>query len=90
MSYSSIVEMASSEGLIGRLIACAADEGVDYPEQWTRANTWKLAATTGWGAKWDSALASPSPNVNPDTGARNDVITDQDILAAVQAAQLEV
>jgi hypothetical protein len=85
MSYNSIVEIAQSESLRGRITAAAAAEGIDYPEQWASTAMWKLAASPGWADKWDSANDSYTVNANPDTGARTDVISDGDILSAVQA-----
>lgn len=85
MSYQSIMQMASNQSLISRIAACAAEQGVkDHPIQWAQQNAWSVCSTAGWASAWDSAEASYSPNVNPDTGLRNDVITDQMILSAVQ------
>lgn len=86
MSYQSIVQMTGSSSLEGRIAACAADEGlVGDPLLWARQNMWAITASdAGWVAAWDSARASGSPNVNPDTGARDDVIADGMILAVVQ------
>lgn len=90
MSYASIVEMANSGSLIGRITAAVAGEGIDNPEQWTRSNLWKLVASPGWADDWDYAKGASgnNPNVNPDLGVRTDVISDAKILAAVQAAQV--
>lgn len=87
MSYSSIVEMAGSESLRSRVTAAAAAEGVDNPTQWIHSAMWPLAASPGWADQWDYAKATYQVNANPDFGARNDVISDADILAAVQASQ---
>lgn len=86
MTYQSVVEMAGSDSLISRVAAAAADEGFpDDPLSFARLNIWKIvAAGSDWAAAWDSARASGSDNVNPDTGARDDVITDAMILATVQ------
>jgi hypothetical protein len=87
MSYSSIVDMANSASLIGRVTACAAQEGIDNPETWTRSNVWKICSSPGWAAAWQFATDNYQVNANPDYGARTDVISDSDVLAAVQAAQ---
>lgn len=87
MSYNSIREMAASSSLLSRVAAAAAQEGTDSPVAWANSNMWKLAASPGWDDQWDYAKATATPNVNPDTGARTDVISDSDILAAVQAAK---
>lgn len=85
MSYTDIIQMAQSSSLIAREIACAAAENIPNPAQWVSEHSWKLASTPGWAAKWSYAVDTATVNVNPDTGARNDVINDNDILAAVQA-----
>jgi hypothetical protein len=86
MAYQSIVEMTSSLALQRRVAAAAADEGyVGDPVIWAQQNIWHVvSADAGWVAAWDSARASSSDNYNPDTGARDDVITDPMILAVVQ------
>lgn len=85
MSYSSIVEMTASASLQARIAAAAADEGyVGDPLVWARSNVWLVVSQSDWIAAWDSARASSSENWNPDTGARDDVITDGMILAVVQ------
>lgn len=85
MSYTSVVEMANSSSLIGRLTAAAAGEGIAQPDVWTRTNLWKLVSSPGWSDKWQFADDNSTVNVNPDSGIRNDVIGDNDILSAVQA-----
>jgi hypothetical protein len=83
MSYTSIVEMAGSVSLMGRITAAAAAEQVPNPDQWIYSVIWRIAASPGWDTKWDSAKSSDTINQNPDTGARTDVISDDDILAAI-------
>jgi len=85
MSYQSIVEMASSQSLIARIVAAAAAEGQDEPLSWANSNIWKLCSTPDWDDAWDYAKGVANINNNPDTGARNDVINDNMILSAVQA-----
>ena len=85
MSYLSIVEMVGSQSLMSRIAAAVAKEGYEGDAvEWTRANIWVIVAAGGWDSAWDSARASNSPNVNPDTGMRDDVVTDGMILSAVQ------
>jgi hypothetical protein len=85
MTYRSIVEMSGSASLIERVAACAAEEGYDSnPVTFAQQNIWQIIAAGNWDAQWDSAKASETVNVNPDTGARDDVITDQMILSVVQ------
>lgn len=85
MSYTSIVEMANSSSLIGRLTAAAAGEGIANPEQWVRTNLWKIVSSPGWADDWQYASDTSTVNTNPDLGIRNDVINDSKILSAVQA-----
>lgn len=85
MSYASIVEMATNTSLHNRVQACAAEQNVPDPVSWTSTNMWALAASPGWATKWDTAKDSFNENQNPDFGERSDVISDGDILAAVQA-----
>lgn len=85
MSYLSDVEMTSSESLLSRVAAAAAQEGFpDDPMSFARNNIWQIVAAGDWAGAWESARADGSPNVNPDTGARDDVITDAMILSVVQ------
>lgn len=80
----SIAEMTASGSLINRLTACAAEQ--DKPEpysQWVMERIWKIAASPGWAAKWDSAIAAEIP----DPGSNPTVITDADILAVIQPMQ---
>jgi len=83
MALQSIVDMANSSSLLARAAACAAQLGENQPMQWAQTYAWKLAVTTGWADKWDAAKAAAEPPV--DMGADPDVISDADILAAVQA-----
>jgi hypothetical protein len=49
------------------------------------ASMWLLAASSGWTAAWESALASTRPTGSPTIGNDPAVITDGMILAAVKA-----
>jgi uncharacterized protein YjiK len=85
MAYSSIVEMASSFSLISRVAAAAASEGVADAITWANGNIWRVVAENEeWATNWGYAVDTATINVNPDTGARTDVISDQMILAVVQ------
>lgn len=87
MSYHAIVEMAKSDSLRDRLVACAAQEGEQAPEAWVGQHLWKLATTAGWADDWDYAKGTYTLDKNPDFGKRNDIISDQKILSAVQAVR---
>jgi hypothetical protein len=85
MSYQSIVEMAGSQSLMGRIAAAAADEGESDPVTWTQRNIWAIvAADQGWADAWDYARDTATLDNNPDTGARPGVINDAMILAVIQ------
>lgn len=91
MSYSTIMDIANSYSLQQRVQACAAQEAatadVDLPggvAGWVLANMLTIAAASDWAQKWEYYVASYTPIYNPDEGARPDVVTDEDILAAVQ------
>lgn len=84
MSYQSMVAMAASQSLITRCTAAAAAAGLRQPPlPWVQQNIWRIVATGGWDQRWDDAIATQSADVNPDTGMRSDVITDDMIRAAV-------
>ena len=85
MSYSSIQALATDGSLMGRINAAAATQGLENPDSWVAQRMWKFASQPTWGDKWAYAVDNATVNVNPDTGIRTDVISDGDILAAVQA-----
>lgn len=80
-SYWDIAQAAQSESLAQRETAAAAQQGnPGDPYVWARGHAYQLAAQPGWGAAWASAVAAGVP----DPGADPAVITDGQILAAVQ------
>ena len=81
MAYSDISLLAADWDFIQRTNACAATEGIPDPVNWTVTHQWQMAATPGFGDKYASALAI---NV-PRPGWDQSVISDPDILSAVQA-----
>lgn len=84
MSYSTIIEMFNSASLRERIIACAAQEGATDPNTWAQINIWKIIKNQTWVDDWKYAKDTYNVNQNPDIGARIDVISDGDILSAVQ------
>lgn len=91
MSYQTIIDMANSHSLQQRMQAAVAKEaasaGVALPEgvaAWVLGNILTIAATSGWDQKWEYYDVNYTPIYNPDVGARPDVVTDEDILTAVQ------
>lgn len=89
MALKAIVDIASNNSIIYRVAAQAALEGEQQPVAWATTNIWKVASQPGWADDWQYAVDNANPNVNPDTGARDDVISDGKILAAVQAVRSE-
>jgi hypothetical protein len=86
MAYRNIVQMAGSQSLIQRIAAAAAMEDKNDALSWASQNIWRLAASPGWDTAWEGAeQQSNRTKFNPDTGMRDDVITDAMILAAVQS-----
>lgn len=81
MAYWDISAMSVDADLQRRVQACAAQEQDGDPYAWTAANMLRLAASPGWADKWASAIAAGVP----DPGRDPAVITDGDILSAVQA-----
>lgn len=77
--------MKNSRGLWERLVAAAAQEDIAQPEIWVNDNLWPLVSRTDWLTAWEYAEDTMTANHNPDVGARDDVINDAMILAAVQA-----
>jgi len=84
--YSAVAKMTGSMSLVERIAACYATQpnATEDPRQWALKRIWQFAAQPGWSDAWDYAESTANINVNPDTGARNDVIGDDKILAAVQ------
>lgn len=85
MSYHAMQAMAGSQSLRARITACAAQEGVLNPGEWVNQHLWKIVAQSDWAASWQYAVDQSTVNHNPDTGARDDVIGDDKILATVQS-----
>ena len=87
MSYQAISNMAQSGSLRARLVACAAQEGIDQPEQFVNSYLWEILTQPGWADDWAYAEDNQTVKVNPDTGARTDVCSDAKILGAIQAVK---
>jgi hypothetical protein len=84
MSYLNIVQMAGSASLLSRIAAALAEEGHSDPQTFARENIWTIVAAAGWDEAWGYAVEVSTTNQNPDTGMREDVISDSMILAVVQ------
>ena len=83
MSYSDMVKVYTSPGLRDRVLMALAAEAVPEPQQWLGTRWLALAVSPGWDVSWASGRVT-FPD-DPDLGARDDVITDGMILAAVQS-----
>lgn len=81
MSFLSINTCVNDQSFIGRLNACAAQEGAVDPVTKAFTLRWAVAASADIASAYDSALAAG----NPDPGGDPAVITDQMILSSVQA-----
>lgn len=86
MAYSDIALLSSDNDFILRTRACAATEGAPDPVAWTTQYQWQMAAVPGFGDKYASALAGGVPRPGNDPS----VISDGDILSAVQALDPEL
>lgn len=81
MSYKIQADMADDGHLSRRVIACAATENVDSPEQWAYINRWPLYSQPGWVDAYAAAVEAGVEHPGEDENA----ITDGMILDAVQA-----
>jgi hypothetical protein len=90
MSYATQSQLARDQDFIARCTACAAREidpaSPTSSQSWVIANIWELAATPGFDDKYEYAINSQHSRPGWD-GA---VITDGDILAAIQALLAKV
>jgi negative regulator of sigma E activity len=83
VSYSSQAQLSGDLDFLARVSAAAAVEvalPVD-PQSWARAHIWRISASPGFAAAYESALAGNVPRPGNDPA----VIPDADITAAVQA-----
>ncbi|MET0785603.1 MAG: hypothetical protein ABWY25_02730 [Paenisporosarcina sp.] len=89
MAYSDQALLSQDNDFIFRVAACAAVEIelVDkQPIQWTNENIWFIAAAPGFADQYASALAANI--IRP--GNDQSVISDNEILAAVQARETQL
>jgi hypothetical protein len=93
-TYLSISDIAGDQWMRERMLAAATQQSylgsapLVQPTafQWVDNNRYVWAASPGWGAAWDSALAAHPPDTEPDYRPGRDpaVITDGMILSTVQ------
>lgn len=92
-SYLAISQIANDENMTERMRAGATQQVYlgnapaisGYPPEWVNQNRYVWAASPGWGAAWDSALAAHPDDPEYEPGADPAVITDGMILSTVQA-----
>ena len=68
-----------------RVAQCAAGESIPDADHWTYESRRIWAASPGWDAAWESALASNPTKPDYDPGKDEAVITDGMILSQVQS-----
>lgn len=88
MSYLTQGTISRNPSMQDRVAQCAASEGIADPDLWMMNHARQWAASPGWDAAWESAIAShPEPEYDP--GADAAVITDPMILSEVQSLHAE-
>lgn len=82
MSYSTLAQLAKDVHFRDRVTACAALQGITQADKWAEDNRWAMAASPGF----DEAYAYAVTFANPAPGKDVAVISDEQILSAVQVA----
>lgn len=89
MALQHIVLAATDSDLTSRIAACAIGEPNFPPDTdpvtWAAEHRWWFASRPGWGDKFDSAIQTGIGR----PGWEGSVVSDADILAAVQAKLAE-
>lgn len=88
MSYSSLAALAQDGQFRNRVAACAAEQqaqasadlGGIHPTGWADQHLWQIAASPGFADAYAYAIETGVQ----DPGASASVITDEQVLAAVQ------
>lgn len=83
MAFWDIALLAADSDFNNRIAACATVEGLvtTTSPQWASDHAWELAAAPGFGEAYAFAIANGVPNPGRDPS----VITDEQILSAVQS-----
>jgi hypothetical protein len=84
MSYLTQNAIATNLAMHNRVAQCAATEGFTDPDGWATRNSRTWAASPGWDAAFESAMAAHPDDPEYDPGRDEAVVTDQMILSAVQ------
>lgn len=90
--FLAIAEIANDVHMNARMNAAATQQAAyetqfvqpEAPLSWVAGNRWVWAASPGWGAKWRFAEDSHPDDPEYQPGRDESVITDGDILSAVQ------
>lgn len=78
MTYNAMAALSEDPDLKKRLMACAAEQGIENPWGWAEMRTWKFATQPGWADAYGQAMG-----LGQTPGKSETVITDADILTAV-------
>jgi hypothetical protein len=86
MAYYDVSLLAQDPDFVVRIAACystetAGNAEAEYPTAWAADHIWAIAGAPGFGDAYSSAVAGGVPNPGRDAS----VISDAQILAAVQA-----
>lgn len=81
MSYFTQADLADDGDIRRRVTACAALEGVPAPEAFAYNHRWELSAQPDWDSAYESAVANSVERPGRDPA----VISDTQILSAVQS-----
>jgi hypothetical protein len=81
MSYKTQAKLAEDTEIRARITACVASEGELEPVRWVHEKRWLLSAQPGWDAAYAYAITAGNNHPGDDEA----VITDGQILSAVQA-----
>jgi hypothetical protein len=81
MSYSTLSQLAKDTDFRDRVTACAATQGITQADKWADDNRWLMAAQPGFDDSYAYAVAVGVADPGKDLA----VITDEQILSAVQA-----
>lgn len=81
MAFSDVALLARDNDFLLRITACASQEGEIDPQTWANEHMWRMAGMPDFGDKYAYALANGVTRPGNDQS----VISDHDILAAVQS-----
>lgn len=80
MAFADIALLSADNDFIMRTRACVSTEGEPDPVGWSMTHQWQMAGTPGFGDKYAYAILVG----NPRPGNDQSVISDPEILSAVQ------